>query len=128
MCTGKISAIGSRVLLTTLTTLGWLSWALCWMAFAWSHYTFFQNLASLGISTLFFAAVVAVMWVRDLGCVPAATILATLGWLSFALYWIGFGWGPHTLLQNGAALMFSFLVWLGMIVVSWLAEPSGEYA
>lgn len=126
MFTEKTCAIRSRVLVTTLTTLGWLSLVLCWMAFAWSQYSFLQNLTSLGISTLLFAAIVGVMWVGDLGFAPAATILATLGWLSFVLYWIGFAWSPHTLLQNGAVLMVSFLVWQGMVVVFWLAGPSGE--
>jgi hypothetical protein len=126
MYTGKSSAIGSRVLVTTLTTLGWLSWMLGWMAFAWSHYAFFQNLASLGISTFVFVAIVGVMWVGDLGSVTTATILATLGWFSFALYWLGFVWSRYTLLQNGAVLTVSFLVWRAMIAVFWLARPAGE--
>ena len=50
MYTGKNSTINNRVLVSTLTTLGWLSGMLGWMALAWRHYSWLQNLASLGIS------------------------------------------------------------------------------
>jgi hypothetical protein len=122
MFTVKICAGRNRVLVTTLTTLGWLVFTLGWMAVAWSRYSFFQNLAGLGISALLFAAIIGVVWVRDL----AATILATLGWLSLVLYWIAFVWGRHTLLQNGAVLLFSSLVWLGIVAVFLLAGPASE--
>jgi hypothetical protein len=128
MYTGKISAIRSRVLVTTLVTMGWLSLSLCWMAFTWSQYSLLQNVVSLGISALLFVAVVGVIWVGDVGFAPAATNLATMGCLSFALYWIGFAWSRYSLLQNGAALMISFLVWLGLVLVFWLAGPAGEYS
>jgi len=124
----KTYAIKDRVLVTTLLTLGWLTWMLCWMAFAWSHYTFLQNLASLGISTLLFAAIAGVLWVGDACSVPAIVIVATLGWFSFALYWIGFAWGQYRLLQNGAVLMVSFLVWQIVLAVFWLARPLGGHS
>jgi hypothetical protein len=124
MSTKGFFAIGSRMSLTILATMGWLVWALCWMAFAWSHYSFFQNLVSLGIATLLYAAITGAMWVVDQGLMLTATILTTLGGLSFVLYWMGFAWSRHTLLQNGAVLMLSLLVVVGTVVVSCLAEPS----
>lgn len=127
MFAGKICATRSRVLATTLTTLGCLILMLGWMAFAWSRYSFLQNLVSLGIFTLLFAAIVGTVWVAEFGVRLVATILATLGWFSFVLYWIGFAWSGRTLLQNGAVLMVSLLVWLGMVVVFLLAGPAGEY-
>ncbi len=110
--------------LTILATMGWLVWVLCWMAFAWSQYSFFQNLVSLGIATLLYAAITGAMWVVDQGFMPAATILATLGGLSFVLYWIGFAWSRHTLLQNSAVLMLSLLIVMGTAVGLCLAKPS----
>jgi hypothetical protein len=127
MYTSKNFAYNNRVLVSTLATLGWLTWMLGWLAFAWRHYSFLQNLASLGISTLTFAAIAAVIWVGDQGLRLVATILATLGWFSFLLYWIAFAWSRHALLQNGAVLTASFLVWLGAVVVFLLAGPAGEY-
>jgi hypothetical protein len=127
MSTKTFFAMRNSVLAPTLATMGWLILVLCWMAFAWGQYSLLQNLTCLAISTLLFAAIVGALWIGDQGFVPAATILVTLGWLSFALYWIGFAWSRHTLLQNSAVLMVSFLVWQGVIVVLWLAGPSGEY-
>ena len=114
------------MLLTILATMGWLILVLCWMAFAWSRHPLPQNLASLGIFTLLFAAIVGVMWVVDLGFMPAATIAATLGWLSFALYWMGFAWGRHRLVQNCAILILSLLACGGAVVVMWQRERSDE--
>jgi hypothetical protein len=116
-------AIRSRVLVTTLVTMGWLILVICWMAFAWSHYSFFQNLASLGISALLYVAIVGAMWVEDLGFPLVATVLATMGWLSFALYWIAFAWSRHPFLYNGAILALSALAWGATVVVAWLAQP-----
>jgi hypothetical protein len=127
MYTSKNLAHHNRVLVTALATLGWLTWMLGWLAFAWSHYSFLQNLASLGISTFVFAAIAGLIWVGDQGLRLVATILATLGWFSFLLYWIAFAWSRHALLQNGAVLIASFLVWLGTVVVFLLAGPTGEY-
>jgi hypothetical protein len=123
----KCFTIGRKVLATILTTLAWLILALCWTVFAWSRYSLFQNLAGLGISTLLFAAIVGVMWVVDQDLRPAVTILATLGWLSFALYWIGFAWSRYGLLQNGAALIASLLACGGIIVVLWQSERAGAW-
>jgi len=109
-----------RVQTTILATVGWLILGLCWIALAWGRLTFFQGLAGLGISTLLFAAVVGVVWVLDHGLILAATILATLGWLSLMLYWIGFVWSRYGLLQNGVTLIASFLLWMGIMVVLWL--------
>jgi hypothetical protein len=105
----------NRVLATIRVTVGWLILALCWTVYAWIRYSFFQNLAGLGISTLLYAAVVGVMWVAEQGRTLALTVLTTLGWLSFALYWIGFAWRQHTLLLNGAVLIGSLLLGLGIL-------------
>jgi hypothetical protein len=126
MSTKEVFAIRSKVLPTVLVTMGWLVLVLCWMAFAWSQYSFFQNLVCLGIATLLYAATTGAMWVMDQGIMLVATILTTLGWLSFALYWIGFAWSRHTLLQNGAILMLSLLVCGGAVVVLRLAELSNQ--
>jgi hypothetical protein len=126
MYTNKNSTGSNKVLTSTLATLGWLSWMLGWMALAWRHYSFFQNLASLGISTLVFVAIVGVMWVGGPDTKPTATILVTLGGLIFVLYWIGFVWSRHTLLQNGAVLLVSYLVWQGLVGFLWLAGPADE--
>jgi hypothetical protein len=61
MSTNGFFAIRSRMSLTILATMGWLVWGLCWMAFAWGHYSFFQNLVSLGIATLLYAAITGTM-------------------------------------------------------------------
>jgi hypothetical protein len=126
MSTKTLFSSRNSVLATTLATLGWLILVLCWMAFAWGQYSLLQNLASLAISTLLFAAIVGAMWSGDLGFVPAATILATLGWLSFALYWIGFAWSRHTLLQNSAILALAYLACGGIVVVLWLRARADE--
>ena len=126
MYTGKNSTINNRVFVSTLTTLVWLSGMLGWMALAWRHYSWLQNLASMGISTLVFAAIVGVLWVGDQGIRLTATILATLGGMSFVLYWIGFAWSRHTLLQNGAVLLVSYVVWQGLVGWLWLARTAGE--
>ncbi len=122
----ELFAIRNRVLLTVLATMGWLVVLLCWMAFVWSEYSFFQNLVGLGIATLLYAAITGAMWVVDQGFKPVTMILTTVGWLSFALYWVGFAWSRHTVLQNGAILMLSLLVWGSAAVVLWLAVPSEE--
>jgi hypothetical protein len=109
----------NRVLDTIWITLGWLVLALCWTVYAWTRYSFFQNLAGLGIATLLFAAVIGLMWVAEQGRTLALTVLTTLGWLSFALYWIGFAWGRHTLLLNGAVLIGSLLLGLGILALLW---------
>ena len=119
MPTKEVLAIRNRVLLTVLATMGWLVLVLCWMAFAWSHYPFIQNLASLGISALLTAAIIGAMWVVDLGFMPVATILTTLGWLSFALWWIGFASSRHTVLENGVVLTLSLLACGGAVVALW---------
>jgi len=124
MSTKGFFTIRSRMFLTILATMGWLVCMLCWMAFAWSQYTFFQNLVSLAIATLLYAAITGTMWVVDQGFIPAATILTTLGGLSFVLYWIGFAWSRHTLLQNGAVLILPLLIAGGTVVGLCLAEPS----
>ena len=126
MFTRKHVTIRHKAFATILATMGWLSLALCWTGLAWGHYSLFQHLAGLGISTLLFAAIAGTMWVVDLGWVFAGTVLTTLGWLSFALYWIGFVWSQRTLLQNGAALMVSLLAGVGILVVLWQRERADE--
>jgi hypothetical protein len=51
-----------------------------------------------------------------------------LGWVSLALYWTAFVGSQYSLLQKGAVLMASCLVWLAAVVVFWLVGPSVEYA
>jgi len=114
------------VLDTIWVTLGWLTLALCWVVYAWTRYSAFQNLVGLGISTLLFAAVVGVMWVAEQGRTLTLTVLTTLGWLSLALYWIGFAWSQHTLLLNGAVLIGSLLLGLGLLAALWLREATRE--
>lgn len=126
MTTQEYFAIRGRVLLTALVTLGWLVLMLGWMVFAWSRFSFFQNLVGLAIAALLFAAITGAMWVVEQGFRPAATILTTIGGLSFALYWIGFAWSRHTLLLNFAILMLSLLVWVGAVVMLWLVGPSDQ--
>ena len=126
MSTKESFVVENRVLLTVLITMGWLALMLCWLVFAWGQYSFFQILTSLGVVTLLFAALSGVLWVADQGFRLAAMILTTLGWLSFALYWIGFGWSQHTLLQNGAVLLLSFLVCAGADAVLCLVAPRSE--
>jgi hypothetical protein len=116
----------NRVLATIRITLGWLILALCWTIYAWTRYSAFQNLAGLGISTLFFAAVVGVMWVAEHGRRLVLTVLTTLGWLSLALYWMGFAWSQHTLLLNGALLIGSLLLGMGVLAALWLREPARD--
>jgi hypothetical protein len=115
------------VLDTIWVTLGWLILALCWVVYAWTRYSTFQNLAGLGISTLLFAAVVGAMWVTEQGRTLVLTVLTTLGWLSLALYWIGFAWSQHTLLLNGAVLILSLLLGLGILAVLWLRGSAREW-
>jgi hypothetical protein len=115
--------IRGKALATILAMIGWLSLALCWTVLAWSRYSFFQNLVGLGISTLLFVAVVGVMWVAEQGRTLVLTVLTTLGWLSLALYWIGFAWSRHTLLLNGAILIGSLLAWMTFVVLLWVAQP-----
>jgi hypothetical protein len=114
------------VLDTIWVTLGWLTLALCWVVYAWARYSAFQNLVGLGISTLLFAAVVGVMWVAGQGWTLPLTVLTTLGWLSLALYWIGFAWSQHTLLLNGAVLIGSLLLGLGLLAALWLRKATRE--
>ena len=106
--------------------MGWLILALCWTVYAWTRCSFFQNLAGLGISTLLYAAVVGVMWVAERSRTLTLTVLTTVGWLTFALYWVGFAWGQHTLPLNGAVLAGSLLLGLGLLVVLWLRGPARE--
>lgn len=126
MSTTELFAIRSRVLLAILATMGWVVWVLFWMAFAWSQYSLFQNLPSLGIAMLLYSAITGAMWVMDLGFKPAAAILTTVGWLSLALYWIGFAWSRHALLENGAILMLSLVACKGIVVVLTLGGRSDE--
>lgn len=116
-----------KVQATILITIGWSILGLCWTILAWGRFSFFQGVVGLGISTLLFAAVVGAMWVVDRGLTPAATIFATLGWLSLTLYWIGFMWTRYGLLQNGAVLIALFFVWLGVTVWLWLRVRAGEW-
>ena len=127
MSSKEVRAIGSRVRLTVLVTLGWLVLLLCWVAFGWSQVSFFQNLVCLGIASLLYAAITGAMWVVDQGFMPTVTVLITLGWLCFALYWIGFAWSQHTFLLNSAILLFSLLACGGAVVATVLAVPSDRY-
>lgn len=122
----EIRVMRGRVLLTSLITIGWWILMLCWIALAWSHYTFFQHLIALGIMSLLYAAIVGALWVVEQGFVLTATVFTTMGWLSFSLYWIGFGWSGHTFLQNSAILMLSLVAWLGVVAALWLAPPSNQ--
>jgi hypothetical protein len=126
MSSKGILAMRNRVRLTALVTIGWLILMICWIAFAWNQLSFFQNLVGLGIAILIYAAITGALWVVDQGGVLVATILTTFGWLSFTLYWIGFGWSGHTFLLNSAILMLSLLVWLGVVTVLWLGQPSSQ--
>ena len=126
MSTQEILAIRGRVLLTFLATLGWLVLMPGWMVYAWSRFSFFQNLVGLGIATLLFAAITGAMWVADQGFRLTATVLTTLGGLGFVLYWVGFAWSGHSVLQKFAILVLSFLIWLVAIVVLLLAGPSDQ--
>jgi hypothetical protein len=128
MFTKTVFAFRNRVRVTALTTLGWSALTLGWLALTWGHYSILQSLASLGIAATLFLAVVGAVWVLDMGLTLLKTHLATMGGLSFVLYWIGFAWGRHTLLQNAAVLMAASLVWLGTVVVLWLTGPAGECA
>ena len=67
MYTEKGFAFRNRALVTALTMLGWLGLTLGWLALAWGHYSFLQNLASLGIAASLFVAVVGALWVLDMG-------------------------------------------------------------
>ena len=124
MLTQENFAIRNRMLLTVLVTLGWLVLMPGWMIYAWSRYSFFQNLVGLGIATLLFAAITGALWVADQGFRLTATVLTTLGGLSFVLYWLGFAWSRHSLLLNGAILVLSFLAWLVAVVVLLFAAPA----
>ena len=126
MSTTKLFVIRNRMLPTILAAMGWLVLMLYWIAFAWGQYSFFQTLVGLGIATLLYAAVTGVLWVGDQGFTLVATIVATLGGLNFALYWIAFAWSQHTLLLNGAVLLLSFLAWLGAVTWLWLVGPSDQ--
>jgi hypothetical protein len=117
----------NRVLDTIWITIGWLLLALCWTVYAWTRCSCFQNLAGLGIATLLYTAVVGVMWVAEQGRTLALTVLTTVGWLSYALYWIGFAWGQHTLLLNGAVLIGSLLLGLGILAALWLRGTPREF-
>jgi hypothetical protein len=126
MSSNGVFAMRNRVQLTALVTIGWLILMICWIALAWSQVSFFQNLIVLGITTLLYVAITGALWVVDQGFVLVATILTTLGWLSFALYWIGFGWSGHSFLLNSAILMLSLLVWVGVVTLLWLGQPSSQ--
>jgi hypothetical protein len=126
MSNNEVRAMQGRVRLTVLITAAWLILMLCWIALASSHYSFFQNLICLGIATLLYGAVTGVLWVVDQGFVLAATVLTTLGWLSFTLYWIGFGWSGHTFLQNSAILVLSLVAWVGVSAWLWVGQPSNQ--
>ena len=115
--------IRGRVLLTLLATAGWPVLALCWVVYAWGQYSFFQHLVGLAIITLLYVAVTGVLWVADGGFTLVATMLATLGGVSFVLYWIGFAWTQHTLLLNGAVLLLALFAWVSAVVVLLLAGP-----
>jgi hypothetical protein len=128
MFTEKSLEAGRTLNVTILATMGWIVWMLGWLAFAWSGHSFLQNLASLGISTLLFSAIVAVLWLGNPRWAPLATILMTLGWFGFMLYWMAFVWGRCTLLLNIAALIASFLGYVGLVVIAWLLAPSTEYS
>jgi hypothetical protein len=119
--------IKCRVLVTLLLTMAWLVLVFGWMVSAWSQYNFFQILIGLGIATLLYAAITGTLWVVELGVNPAATILATFGWLSFLLYWIGFAWSRYTWLQNGAILTLSLLAFVSAVTAMWLARPADQY-
>lgn len=127
MSTKALFTIRSRVLLTALGTMGWWVLVLGWMVFTWSRHSFFQDLVILGIAALLYAAIMGAVWVVDLGFTPTATVLVTFGSLSFVLYWIGFAWSRHTLLQNSAILMLSLLAWGGAVAVLWLARPADRW-
>ena len=127
MSSAKACFSDNRVLITIIALTGWMVAILCWLAFGWGQYSLIQNLVSLMISALVFAAVVGAVWAAELGFAPTATILAALGWLSFTLYWFGFGWHRHTLLQNTGVLFGVFLFFTGMVIGFWLVGPTKEY-
>jgi hypothetical protein len=55
---------GRTLALTILTTLGWLSLALCWIGFAWSQHTLLLNGAVLILSLLLGLSILALLWLK----------------------------------------------------------------
>ena len=119
------SSLRVKMLGTTVATLIWIAFLLGWVAFAWRDYSLLQNLASLGISTLALAAITGVAWVGDMGDRLVITILTSLGWLSFGIYWMSFVWSRYGLLSNLAAMAMSALLALGILIWAWLS-PSED--
>jgi hypothetical protein len=54
------------------------------------------------------------------------TILATMGWLVWILYWVALVWSRRTLLQSGAILMLSLLAYSAGVVVLFPVGRSDE--
>jgi hypothetical protein len=114
----------NRVRDTILVTAGWLGLSLCWMALAWGRYSLIQAMAGLGIATLLFSAIVAIRWACSPDVALTATILSTLAWMSFILYWVAFAASRYALLQNSLVLALSVFAWGAVMVVTWLLHPS----
>jgi hypothetical protein len=52
----------------------------------------------------------------------SATVITTITWLAFNLYWIAFLWGGYSIFQNLILLIVFFLVFSAVISLLWILE------
>ncbi|UCC77613.1 MAG: hypothetical protein JSW37_04420 [Anaerolineales bacterium] len=60
-----LAGVGRAVVTGMISTLGWLSFVVYWIAFAWRRYTLVQSFALLSVSFIVLAALNAVIWLSQ---------------------------------------------------------------
>jgi hypothetical protein len=60
-----LAGMGRAVLTGMISALGWLSFVVYWIAFAWRRYTLTQSFALLALSFIVLAAMNAVTWLSQ---------------------------------------------------------------
>ncbi len=58
-------------------------------------------------------------FIKMLGNKIATTIISSIGWLVFVVYWAAFEWSGYTFFQNLSILVISLLVVIGVVAVTW---------
>jgi len=132
----------ARIAATLVIGLGWLVFALLYLAFYTGGFSFFQNIAILLVSLVVVVALLGLMWV-GYGLKQArmehphgesfepeipssgkavATIIIGSGWLVFVLLFLAFCTGDFSFFQNVAILLVSVVAVtavLGLLWVRW---------
>jgi cation transport ATPase len=137
----KMSGLGMawRISASVVSAFSWLAFFILWLAFYAGDYNVYENIAILILSVVAFVVVNVAVWIpfglklageecrqKKTGA-DIASILAGVGWLVFAIYWLLQYAGDYSIYQNIAVFIVSILVFGGISAAahaaSWARNP-----